>query len=99
MFREKKARNGSSEAPPTKCIALHVSVKEIIPNLKLILMSLFFLLSQKHVYLPVLWIRIGFNADPNPDPGFFYKKLLKFTVLKQLYFLIKNCNLLIPRPL
>jgi hypothetical protein len=67
MLREKKARKGSSEAPPTKCIALHVSVKEIIPNRKLISTSLFlFFLSQKQVYLPVLWIRIGLTADLDP---------------------------------
>jgi hypothetical protein len=54
----------------------------------------------------VLWIPIGFNADPNPaffvnadpDPGLCHlmtKKIFKkFKAEKSLYFFIKNCNLL-----
>ncbi len=47
------------------------------------------------VLVPVLWIRIGFNADP--DPGFDDLKLGKIEVLTKtdIYFLfLKNCNIL-----
>jgi hypothetical protein len=59
----------------------------------------------------VLWIRIGFNEDP--DPAFFlsmrirmririqgsdYQKLKYFTDEIKTFFFIKNCNLIIPRP-
>jgi hypothetical protein len=59
----------------------------------------------------VLWIRIGFNADPaffvnadtdtdpdpDPNPGFDDQKLEKKITAEKMYiFLNKNCNLLIP---
>ncbi len=59
----------------------------------------------------VLWIRTGFNSDPDPafyvnadpdtdpDPGFLGPKIGEKLQLEQnLNFLVKNCNLLIPRP-
>ncbi len=58
----------------------------------------------------MLRIRIGFNADPDTDPdpaflsmririqGFDDQNWKKYTAEKINIFLIKNCNLLIPRP-
>jgi hypothetical protein len=45
----------------------------------------------------------GYNTDPDPDPiriqGFNDQKLKKITAENFFYFfLIKNCNLPIPRP-
>jgi hypothetical protein len=45
--------------------------------------------------VPVLWIRIGFNEDP--DPGFPWQKWQNCTA-RTCYIYIKNCNLFIPRP-
>ncbi len=44
---------------------------------------------------PVLRIRTDFNADP--DPGFRMTKNWGEITDEKKYFLIKNCNLLIPR--
>jgi hypothetical protein len=44
------------------------------------------------------------NTDPNPDPdpiqiqGFYDRKLKKTAGKKLDIFLIKNCNLLVPKP-
>jgi hypothetical protein len=38
-------------------------------------------------------------VKPDPDPRFWWPNLKKKIMLKKIYlFLIKNCNLLIPRP-
>ncbi len=44
----------------------------------------------------VFWIHINFNADldADPDPGFWWPKIVKIYSWK--LFLKKNCNLLIP---
>jgi hypothetical protein len=49
----------------------------------------------------VLWIRIQDPDSVNPDPSriLMKKKLRKKIQLEKIHlFLIKNCNLLIPRP-
>ncbi len=51
------------------------------------------------------WVRIRIqhfrlNIDPDPDPGFWWPKILKNLKLKtfDIFFLFKNRNLLNPRP-
>ncbi len=38
----------------------------------------------------------SWNPDPDTDPGFWWLKIGKNTT-KKIYFLVKNCNLLIPK--
>jgi hypothetical protein len=40
--------------------------------------------NQKLKLQAVLWIRIGFNADPDPDPGYTFSSL-KGEFLHELY--------------
>jgi hypothetical protein len=53
----------------------------------------------------VLWIRIGFNADSNPDPAFkenadpyFKTKNCNSLQLEKILIFFQNCNLFNPRP-
>jgi hypothetical protein len=34
----------------------------------------------------VLWVRIGFNADLDPDPGFYWPKIVKFYRWQKIQF-------------
>jgi hypothetical protein len=51
------------------------------------------------LFKPVFQIRIGFIADPDLDPAFDDQNWKNFTAERKIcIFLMKNCNLLIPRP-